>query len=870
MATLQEIIKEEFGKRTIERTEIPSFITSTLALSKPLRQYQREALQYAITYFDNSFDAKEAQPDLLFQMATGSGKTLMMAAMILLLYKKGYRNFLFFVNTNNIIGKTKENFFNPQSGKYLFADNITIDDQSVPLNMVANFQQTNPAAINICLTTIQQLHIDLTNPKEGCLTFDDFASFKTVMISDEAHHINASTRKSGAAIPGIEDGTWENTAMRIFLSNEENVLLEFTATSGMEQDANLAAKYEPKLIFDYALKQYRIDGFSKEVETVQTSADDFSRALAAVVLSQFKLKLFETIGLHIKPVVMFKSKTINDNKAFFETFKEHIEHLSVNDLQQVQSFAKDDLRRAFDYFEHNNISLENLLLELREDFSAEKLLIVDQKNIDESKQVTLNTLEDAENEVRCVFAVDMLNEGWDVLNLFDIVRMYETRDAKNGKPGKTTIQEAQLIGRGARYMPFNAPGSDVQPDKRKFDHDIENPLRVVEKLHYHTAANSRYIDELRTALIESGIVDNNYKEATVRLKADFKETPLYRGGVVFANERKGYAAPDSNDCFPESVLTHTFKVALPRLSMKSDTIFESVASDSVNNQYGSVKMRMLGAHVIRAAMNSNPEFSFRRIRQAFPPITSVEEFITSSKFLAELPIDISGNFCSVAYLTQKQKLFVAQQVLKQLAPLIFKKLGTYQGTRKFLPIDFKSVFKDHTLKFRIDSGSTKEVGQSMLTPHNPALRLDLNTCEWYAYDDCFGTSEEKYLIKYIESIIDKLREKYTDIYLVRNELDLKIYAFEDGAAFEPDFVLFMRHKDSDDKFDNIQIFIEPKGAHIEAKDKWKEEFLLQIGEEAILTFETPNNKYRIWGLPFFIEEKKQAFANALNETLNLE
>lgn len=201
--------------------------------------------------------------------------------------------------------------------------------------------------------------------------------------------------------------------------------------------------------------------------------------------------------------------------------------------------------------------------------------------------------------------------------------------------------------------------------------------------------------------------------------------------------------------------------------------------------------------------------------------------------------------------------------------MIFKRLGTYEGAHKFTPRDFKSTFKDHTLKFRIDTGSSKEVGRSMLTPHNPALRLDLKSCEWYAYDDCFGTSEEKYLIKYIESIIEKLREKYSDIYLVRNELDLKIYAFEDGSTFEPDFVLFMRHKYSDDKFDNIQIFIEPKGSHIEANDKWKEEFLLQIGEDAILSFETSNNKYRIWGLPFFIEDKKQKFVKTLTESLDL-
>ena len=54
------------------------------------------------------------------------------------------------------------------------------------------------------------------------------------------------------------------------------------------------------------------------------------------------------------------------------------------------------------------------------------------------------------------FAVDMLNEGWDVLNLFDIVRLYDTRDGKVTKngfvAGSTTNAEKQLIGRGALLL----------------------------------------------------------------------------------------------------------------------------------------------------------------------------------------------------------------------------------------------------------------------------------------------------------------------------------------------------------------------------------------------------------------------------------
>ena len=48
----------------------------------------------------------------------------------------------------------------------------------------------------------------------------------------------------------------------------------------------------------------------------------------------------------------------------------------------------------------------------------------------------------------------MLNEDWYVLNLFDIVRLYDSHQGsgKAGKIGSYTIKEARLIGRGARYL----------------------------------------------------------------------------------------------------------------------------------------------------------------------------------------------------------------------------------------------------------------------------------------------------------------------------------------------------------------------------------------------------------------------------------
>ena len=88
---------------------------------------------------------------------------------------------------------------------------------------------------------------------------------------------------------------------------------------------------------------------------------------------------------------------------------------------------------------------------LREDFDERYCLAVNSKVERESYQLEVNNLE--HNAIRAIFAVQMLSEGWDVLNLFDIVRCYDSTSTQT-----TTTAEAQLIGRGARYFPFTLQG----------------------------------------------------------------------------------------------------------------------------------------------------------------------------------------------------------------------------------------------------------------------------------------------------------------------------------------------------------------------------------------------------------------------------
>ena len=154
--------------------QMPQSITQNLNPNYPLRPYQVEAFAkvYSLLTIRGFLGNPMPTPmHLFFNMATGSGKTLIMAGLILYLYEQGYRNFLFFVNADNIIEKTKDNFLNETSKKYLFNEIIYLDGEQVSIDKVENFDGVNPDKINICFTTIQKLHSDIKTDKRKRLNF---------------------------------------------------------------------------------------------------------------------------------------------------------------------------------------------------------------------------------------------------------------------------------------------------------------------------------------------------------------------------------------------------------------------------------------------------------------------------------------------------------------------------------------------------------------------------------------------------------------------------------------------------------------------------------------------------------------------------
>lgn len=201
------------------------------------------------------------------------------------------------------------------------------------------------------------------------------------------------------------------------------------------------------------------------------------------------------------------------------------------------------------------------------------------------------------------------------------------------------------------------------------------------------------------------------------------------------------------------------------------------------------------------------------------------------------------------------KLRIAVKVLEEAAVGIASDKVEYKGTKEFKPFQIKDKITDKTLNFALDDSEDKEFGKSMNSHNETSVHLDLSTRDWYVFDDCYGTSEEKLLIKYIDKRYDDLKKRYSDVYLIRNERHFKVYSFEDGRPLEPDFVLYLVGKEKTDT-GYYQIFIEPKGGHLLKQDEWKEKFLLRLKKEAVIEQLWTDRKHAVWGLPFFNETER--------------
>ncbi len=918
-----------------EQYNIPSYITDNLRY--PLYEWQRTALENflvnEITREKKKNKGGDQNPNhLMFNMATGSGKTLVMAALILYYYKQGFRNFIFFVNQNAILGKTQANFINSSHNKYLFKENVVIDGKRINFREVDTFSNSSDD-IQIKFTTIQKLHNDIYKEGENALLLSDLQKRDLILIGDEAHHLNASTakqKKSQAEINSPSfigelkesakddeiEKSWETTICDYILGKKDtdgvsyavgqnrNALLEFTAT--IPKKDLVQEKYKDKIITKFELKDFVEAKCTKHIRLVRSNLGQKERVLQALLLNWYRYQIGVDYSIpNFKPVILFRSREIEQSKADYQWFLNLCKNVKVSEfgflkkLSKIKNNNEDQIDKSYSfdgriferirlYMEERKFSFENVVSFIRENFQERNVIITNSKTNKTQKEKTdgeidflLNSLEDCSNHIRAIFTVQRLTEGWDVLNLYDIVRLYTGRDTdyKNKKAGSHTTSEVQLIGRGVRYYPFAY--KDKEKGRRKFDDDLQNELRILEEFYFHSEDEEKYISDLSNELKNRGLMQDKRTQKIFNVKE--KQQNLLNGMYFFVNEKK------KNPNRRLKTLPEDFKNLPPfewnmrglysevqavNLSQKEDTLY---VSESAPTKTKTISFAEIPRHIKYKAihrLNANPSsyFNYENICQRFN-VDCMDDFLD---FVKDVKISVSSPM-EFENIPNTVILKMCEEFMLKIQHALESYDHPYIGSA-FKLVKFSDWFSFDDVKEKISFKKEKMIlidDEKEETKENKRLEQELKNEDWYMLDSFWGTKEERNLIEFIKSRKSNLEDKYKSFQLLRNEEVYKIFDFETGQGFQPDFLLLLQGKNGNNNA-YYQVFVEPKGKHLAGDDNdgWKEKFLLEISKRYGLKHVVveKSKDYFLIGLPFFNDsdkEMKERFEKEFKDSLKV-
>ncbi len=854
---LVEMSREKRNKSLFENPKddevynftIPDYVSDNL--KHKLRSYQAEAL-FNLNWTQLDDQANTLYNQLLFNMATGSGKTDLMAAIMLYMYGEfDYQEFLFVANSNAVVSKTKENFLNESSIKYLLQGPITIAGQRILIKGVDRFPlHPEKGTIYLRLATIQTLANELGSYRENGLTYEDLAKRKLVILADEAHHYNVSTKKERA-----DEASWESVLDKVREANTDNRQFEFTATIDVDKAA-VYEKYKNKIIYKYELNRFMSDGYSKRVRRLESNQNDQEKMMNAVLLSQFRKRIAKENGIEdFKPVILFKSNKIQDSLQASDKFLEMMKNLTAADLEnfikeRMIETKSETLSKTYEYW--NGQDYAQTAAELKRDFQALTTINVNDKgksNIldDAADFQNLNTLENPNNPLRTIFAVAKLTEGWDVLNLYDIVRLGEKVSSVN-----ETNQEAQLIGRGARYYPFVYHGKSSYT--RRFDDDREGNRWLLETLFYHTINNPVYLERLHKSLNTMNLLSESddlgdYDIYTATVKPEFKRTAFYRNGNLYQNKLEPVPDEDYNSIGKYDI--NGSEITIDMNSSTREANLNDEASKPVATEERTAAFFALESdqRLIKKAIARESFFRFATLKQYIPTLESMDQFLHDSNWLGNLRVK-----AVVAYnaptLTIEQRCNAVQRALAWIKKQLIKNYKKKRGTSTFKSIPVHDVIVDY--QKQVAKNPTGNHG-TLIEPH------DMTSEKWYAYDYAINDQLEQSLIGMIKSFINdtNLKEKYDKVYLLRIEERLgkfKLYDYRREAethyqAYMPDFILCVGEGTV-----SYQIFIEPKGIQLVEQDKWKEEFLENLDPDKITILGEDKN-VKLLGVKFYTNDR---------------
>lgn len=469
-ATFYDRLKnDETYKRRVKKTDQEFIKEIQKYMAHEFRYYQKEALatfdfflnidrqHYA---FKDELYEREFGDDTIpfygFEMATGSGKTLLIGAFILYLYNKGYKNFLIIVPGDEIYDKTIKNF-DIMDKKCVFSNymdiklNLVTGDNFV--DKTSNYQED--VDLNLFVFNIQKffdretgtLRVDkeweesFWRDKLGnTISFRDYLkNQKLVIITDEAHHYQK-----------LPVGRGKKTSGEIILSLAPEMVLEFTATAITADDL----RRSQKIIYNYPIDSFISDGYGKLVraygytgspykgETTEVTEDDKKKFLVAFMIHLVKKKALEKEKF--KPILLIRARNIEHADNLLYVIQEEL----PRETKLIESTYKEII--GGEKFEITELIRGYVSLgEFKKEIAAlpKKSFVYHSDN--ESEEDVRNKVDTIEtNDQEVLIQIKKLEEGWDIQNPYTILILSLSY-------GSMKVYVKQMIGRGVRLFREN-------------------------------------------------------------------------------------------------------------------------------------------------------------------------------------------------------------------------------------------------------------------------------------------------------------------------------------------------------------------------------------------------------------------------------
>jgi len=388
------------------------------ALSTQLDRIREKFL--TVTSFEREF------PSVCFALATGVGKTRLMAAVMAYLHRvKKVNNFFVVAPNRTIYEKLKRDFSQSYPEKYVFSGLYDFVAQPYLIDG-DNFNSFNPSQLRLQSPELSRVSIHIFNIAK--LTHGRGVNAELARVMRLHEVLGSSYFNFLRSLPDLcvmMDESHHYHAVQGFgVINDLNPLIgvEFTATPQIQTGRG---KVDFKnVVYEYSLAHALNDKMYVKEPVVWTRRDFDASQYTDEQLDHEKL--IDGIKLHIDTRAKLDVYARNYGRSFVKPF--------------VLVVAKDiaHSRQIRDFLTS---------VEFYDGYYADKVLEINSKQgkveSDENMERLLG-LEHPDNRIEIVIHVDKLKEGWDVTNLYTIVPLRAS--------ASETLTE-QTIGRGLR-LPY--------------------------------------------------------------------------------------------------------------------------------------------------------------------------------------------------------------------------------------------------------------------------------------------------------------------------------------------------------------------------------------------------------------------------------